>query len=286
MNQESYQAHEEHIVQRAASYLQTDADLSLFREGDVNYFIHRQFWQLTDALAKPGTRWLTVGDLYGADAAYLQRRGCDVLASDLSDAILSKTKAGNLIRDYSVENVEKLSFPDRTFDYVYCKEAYHHFPRPALGFYEMIRVCRRAVVIQEPLDPIAQMPLLLFIRNLLDRFDTGLLRRLWKNQYSFETVGNYVFKISLREFEKMACGMGLPMIAYKGFNPGNVGAAQTIEQQTRKIRFRTLLSDLSLLPSEALSVVIFKEKPTAETVQELVRQGYRMLDFPPNPYLH
>ncbi|MCP9765335.1 hypothetical protein EGI31_20570 [Lacihabitans soyangensis] len=38
------------------------------------------------------------------------------------------------------------------------------------------------------------------------------MKRIWKNQYSYESVGNYVFKISLREFKKMAVGLGLPTL--------------------------------------------------------------------------
>ncbi|WP_234735036.1 class I SAM-dependent methyltransferase [Tellurirhabdus bombi] len=282
---DSYKAHEDHIKRVSAGLEAGGADYSLFQEGTVGHFIHQQFWQLTQPLIQPGTSVLTVGDLYGADAAYFLRQRCEAVASDLTDSILERVKEAGLIRQYSVENVEKLSFADNSFDYVFCKEAYHHFPRPAIGFYEMLRVCREAVVIQEPVDPVIQMPILLFIRNILDRIDTGLLRKIWKNQYSFEVVGNYVHKISIREFEKMACSLGLPMMAYKGFNPGNVGAAATIEKQQRKIQIRNLLTATTLVPPEAYSVVIFKKTPTSGVLQKLEEQGYKLLRFPPNPYL-
>ncbi|WP_266368062.1 class I SAM-dependent methyltransferase [Tellurirhabdus rosea] len=285
INQQSYKAHEEHIHRVSAELQASGADFSLFQESSLGYFIHRQFWQLTDALARPGSSWLTVGDLYGADAAWFQRRGCEAMASDLTDSILGNIQKAGLINRFSVENVEKLSFGDNSFDYVFCKEAYHHFPRPAIGFYEMLRVCREAVVIQEPVDPVIHMPLLLFLRNILDRIDTGLMRRLWKNQYSFEPVGNYVHKISVREFEKMACSLGLPMLAYRGFNPGNVGAKATIEAQKKKIAFRDFLTATTVVPPEALSVIVFKRKPTGPTLADLEKQGYKLLDFPKNPYL-
>jgi SAM-dependent methyltransferase len=53
---------------------------------------------------------------------------------------------------YREENCEALPFPSRSFDLVFCKEGLHHLPRPVLGLYEMLRVCRRAVVFVEPYD--------------------------------------------------------------------------------------------------------------------------------------
>lgn len=49
-----------------------------------------------------------------------------------------------------VENAEKLSSPNETLDFVLCKESYHHFTRPMLALYEMLRVATKAVVLIEP----------------------------------------------------------------------------------------------------------------------------------------
>jgi hypothetical protein len=40
-----------------------------------------------------------------------------------------------------------------------------------------------------------------------------LSSRKLKNRFSFGIVGNYVYKVSLREFEKLAMGMGLSVVA-------------------------------------------------------------------------
>ena len=50
------------------------------------------------------------------------------MATDIGRSFLPLAKSQNLIDDYSVENVEKLSFVDNAFDCVFCKEAFHHFP--------------------------------------------------------------------------------------------------------------------------------------------------------------
>ncbi|MCE5230697.1 class I SAM-dependent methyltransferase [bacterium] len=48
------------------------------------------------------------------------------------------------------QNAECLDFATQSFDLVYCKEGLHHLARPILGFYEMLRVCRRGAIFIEP----------------------------------------------------------------------------------------------------------------------------------------
>ena len=68
----------------------------------------------------------------------------------------------------------------------------------------MIRVAKKGVILVEPQDPLTKMPLMLAIKNILDRFDPTILQKYWKNRYSFEEVGNYVFRLSDRKMEKIA----------------------------------------------------------------------------------
>lgn len=51
---------------------------------------------------------------------------------------------------FRLENAECMDFGTRSFDLVYCKEGLHHLARPILGFYEMLRVCRRGSIFIEP----------------------------------------------------------------------------------------------------------------------------------------
>ena len=53
---------------------------------------------------------------------------------------------------YSIENIEKLSFKDSSFNLVFVKEALHHVPRPVQGIYEMLRVSKKAIIFIEPAD--------------------------------------------------------------------------------------------------------------------------------------
>jgi hypothetical protein len=149
----------------------------------------------------------------------------------------------------------------------------------------MVRVCRKAVVIQEPVDILLTMPVLLFLKNILDRIHPKLIKLLWKNQYSFEVVGNFVYKVSEREFEKAAIAIGLPAIAFKGYNHyKNKSANSKLSSIKIMLFIRNLLSKLGILPYEQLSTILFKQKPTSKTIQDLRLNGYKYIEFPMNPY--
>jgi ubiquinone/menaquinone biosynthesis C-methylase UbiE len=238
--------------------------------------------------------WLTIGDYNGFEAIYFKEKGQKVLATDISEAFLKLVKSENLIDEYKVENVEHLSFAESSFDYVSCREAYHHFPRAFLGLYEMIRVSKKGVILIEPIDILAKMPLLLAFKNFCDIFSPTLINKFWKNRYSWETVGNYVFKLSEREVEKIAMGIGLPCIAFKGINVFLTIKENTYEVPTnkkllaklnRRLSFKNLLSKLRLIPYNTLTSIIFKEMPSEQLIQELEKNGYTVMKLPANPYL-
>jgi len=296
----SHKAHSEWFAKRFESTESQHHAISDWlkakNENHINYWIHRRLFEMTAALTADRSKtWLTVGDGYGFDAQYFYEKGIDVTGTDIAGTFLPLARTQDLIGKFAVENVEKLSFVDASFDYVFCKEAYHHFPRPHLGVYEMIRVAREGVVIIEPQDPVSRMPLLVALRNILDRIDTSLLQKLWKNRYSFEEVGNYVYKISEREIEKLANGIGLPCVAFKGINnnfyhPSVLGeradgTSAVFRRIVRKLRLLNLLSWLSLMPHQVLCCIIFKKEPSDAVKHSLEKDGFRILKFPQNPYL-
>ncbi len=244
------------------------------RDGGALELLH-PFWQ------SPGT-WLTVADNNGFEANYLRKRGQDVTASDISDTLLAEAHRRGGIDKFRAINAEAIDCADNSFDYVSCREAFHHFPRAYLGLYEMVRVARKAAIVIEPLDVLQHVPELLFLKNVLDRFDRRWIDRVWKNHYSFEKVGNYVFKISEREVEKMAMGMGLPCIAFKGLN-----AAPGVEEKraAKIIRRRNLLSRMHLAPYVMLCCVVFKQEPEEHVMKTMREMGYKIIPLPKNPYL-
>jgi hypothetical protein len=159
----------------------------------------------------------------------------------------------------------------------------------------MIRVAKEAVILIEPQDPVLKMPLLLALCNLVDRINPNYVQKFWKNRYSFEVVGNYVFKLSEREVDKLANGIGLPAVAFKSINnnfyhPSIIdkkadSTSRIFKKMKRKIKFRNLLAKLSIIPSDSLCAVIFKTQPSPQLIANLKSAGFIFHQFPPNPYV-
>lgn len=160
--------------------------------------------------------------------------------------------------------------------------------------YEMIRVAKHGVLVIEPQDPVIKMPLLLMLSNLLNR-NAHFLNKLWNNRFSFEPVGNFVYKVSEREFEKLAAGLGLPIIGFKKINPNYwfKGAdLVSTERYSKKfffIRLKKFILDvlvrIKTMPSQVLATVIFKQLPDEFTIALLKKNGYHLVYIPQNPYL-
>jgi hypothetical protein len=241
--------------------------------------------------------WLTVGDYNGLEANYLLQRNQNVIASDLSDAILKEAKAAGLIKEFSKQNVERLTYNDESFDYVICKEAFHHFPRAYLGLYEMIRVSKVAtVLVTEPIDILSKMSILVLLKNICDKINPLFINNVWKNRFSWEPVGNYVFKISEREIEKIAMGMGLPCIAFKRYD--NFKSHEKIEglydvpinqrlykKIKMKLALRSFISLLGIIPHGSLCCIVFKEQPNEKVTRGMKERGFITIQLPENPYL-
>lgn len=298
-NQESYTRHREWYNQKFPT---TAAKTSYFINAKSNVpknigaWLQGLFFSCLDPLLTPrGQHWLTIGDAYGFDAQYLLKSGNEAIASDLNIDFLHIAQLEGIINNYSEQNAEHLTYPDNAFDYLLCKESYHHFPRPYAALYEMIRVAKKGFVLIEPQDPISKMPLLLGLTNLLAAHVPSLINRLWKNRFSYEPVGNFVYKISARELEKFAAGLNLPMVAFKSINPNfhfseaHRHVATLKNQKFRKIYFKQKMLDsmvkMGLIPSQVLCAIVFKELPDDELLAGLKQAGYRPVFIPKNPYL-
>jgi len=263
----------------------------------VNNWLQQIFFTcINPLLRKTDQKWLTVGDAYGFDAQYIQQfnSGQQAEASDLNSDFLEVSRQNGIIDHYSVQNAEQLTFLDNTFDYILCKETYHHFPRPYAALYEMIRVAKKGIIIIEPQDPVTKMPLLLGMLNILAKSSPSLIKKIWKNQFSYEPVGNFVYKISEREFEKFAAGLGLPVVAFKQINPNfyvkgmeGIPAARN-EKHFRKINRKKKILDalvkMTVIPGQVLSVIVFKQHPDQELLTELKNNHYKIVNIPKNPY--
>ncbi|WP_353432645.1 methyltransferase domain-containing protein [Polynucleobacter sp. MWH-UH23A] len=244
----------------------------------------------------PQANWLTIGDgRFGTDAHYLLASGVkEVHCSDVSDALLKIGHEKGFIKEFSAQNAEDLTFPDNTFDYVYCKEAFHHFPRPYIALYEMFRVAKKAVFLIEPRDTfIDQTPLGAIIYG----FKKIFLRKK-DPAPAFEAVGNFVYAISEKELEKFLLGMHYTYIAFTGCNdeyidgveyvaenPVDVAGVKIKSRVLKKIRKMNFYCKIGTQKTGVLTAALFKEPPTQHMIDNMEKLGWRVKRLASNPYL-
>ena len=242
----------------------------------------------------PNSTWLTVGDgRFGLDAQYIIKHGCSCLATDISDTLLIEAKQNNLIPDFHVENAESLSFSDNQFDYAFCKESFHHFPRPLIALYEMLRVSKKAIILIEPNDPLS-IPSLFKI--LFYHFKKILKYILKKDlsEHHYEEVGNYIYKLSIKEITKIAIAQNFSAIAIKGINDIYVNGVENesltengplLKKTKRRIFIYDLLCLLGLQDHLLISAVMFKLPPSNATIAALTKHKYTINHLPQNPHM-
>jgi len=247
---------------------------SWFDESTADYWRHKRAYEFLDAFEKKYYSWLTVGDgRWGLDAIRIHKKGfSQVLPTDISEGLLSLSRERGYIDAYQVENGEKLSFDDASFDYVFCKEAFHHFPRPYLALYEMLRVAKRGVFLIEPND--ADMPPFSSVK--------------------FEPAGNFVFSISRNEARKIALGMGLRQLIFNGINdhyvkgcefePADIKRSAVFQEIVRTVRERDELCRQGKADYSMLMIGFMKVPLDKKTMTNLQQQGWWEADLPPNPY--
>jgi ubiquinone/menaquinone biosynthesis C-methylase UbiE len=294
----SYEAHDRY---RQENFLKEDNEDHFFllkNKDCVWYKMTIRNLEIFKPLFKEKNKWLTIGDYNGFEAKYLSEQNQDATASDISDVYLKASHNHQLIDKYAKINVECIEYAENDFDYVFCKESFHHFPRAYLGLYEMIRVAKKGLILVEPVDALEKMPWLLLLKNICDCFHPYLINKIWKNRFSWETIGNYVFKISDREIEKIAMGMGLPCIAFKEVNTilkslpakwGDIQKAPLDERLYNKVKRKYAIWDFickwRIIPYNTFCAIIFKEKPSQKLLDDLRSNNYRVIELPPNPYI-
>jgi ubiquinone/menaquinone biosynthesis C-methylase UbiE len=289
---------EDGIASHAESWLRTDT---------VDYWRHSRMYACLDPVLEsyPESTWLTVGDgRYGRDANYIQSFGHEVVASDISESLLEVGQERGFIEEYSVENAESLSFDDNTFDFAFAKECLHHLPRPWIGLYEMLRVARMGVALIEPKEaPLLKTPRLVlksvivhYLRRFLpwldNLFDSEDLIRPYGNYW--EELGNYVFKLSEREIEKVALALNYRSCAFKSLNDMYIEGVERatldspiFEDVKRAIakKDRRCKMGLNRASHSLMACVIFKTSPSENGIAALRAAEYRVEMLPDNPHL-
>ena len=269
-----------------------------FTSNTVDLWRHLDMFSVLNPFLKnyPKANWITIGDgNFGTAATYIGNYGGNAMAIDIADALLKIALEEKMISAYKQCNAEALPFENNSFDFSYCKQSYHHFPRPFIALYEMIRVSSKAIILSEPADWLPPPP----VRRLLQRTKHILKRCLGRtivhpDTGSYEVSGNYVFSISEREIEKIALGLNLPAVAFKRYQDiyfagveneafdSNGPYLKAIYRERFKRKVKGLLG---LIRPNNIQVIIFKEEPSEAVIAELKKQKYSYVRLARNPYI-
>lgn len=294
--EKSYRRHDEHYLQYALGEPGHEHARTWLEEDNVDAWRQLRMYRCLDPLleAWPRSRWLTVGDgRFGNDAQYLLSKGVHAVATDISDVLLKEAHKEGLLEEFSRQNAESLTFGDAEFDFVLCKESYHHFPRPMAALYEMLRVAGKGVVLIEPTDErvttSCRQNLFLYLRD----FVKAIMGKP-RPRHTFEESGNYMYGVTRREMEKAALGLNMGTVAFKGINDYFLEGAnlertergnRTFIRTKRRIALHDVFCRLGLKEYILLTTVIFKEKLDVESGSRLERSGYQVLQLPENPHI-
>jgi SAM-dependent methyltransferase len=249
--------------------------------------------------------WLTIGDAYGHDAQILRDKGIeDVHASNLDQRNLEEGARQGVVKEYSQINAESIGFNNNHFDFVLCKEALHHMPRPYIAIYEMLRVAKVGIVLIEPSDPLID-----YMKPAgakVERFLEDKEQNAYVNKkIAYKKIGeggeehitdtfldwyedgafNYVYTLSRREVAKISFGMGLPAHAIKSFNDLYVAEINDFQIESVSEQFGSLNEQLKIQdwfckisgkPPNYVSAILFKETPNKEAMKALNTIGYEI----------
>ena len=258
--------------------------------GNLDAYNHERMIRfIVSLIEKFGSgEWLTVGD-NGDDAVMLRSAGVrQVTASSISTVFLQRlAEAGCLDRIPVRElNAEKLDLPDGAVDVLVCKEAYHHFPRAPLAFYEFLRVSRRGVVLIEPLEGRGR-PL-----DLLRAFAKMVLRRRSPAYEKFEPVGNFIYRVDVGEIRRMLTALQVPWFAIQPFNNFMtrrlIGASRRDPWAMLLMKFgiavQDLFSTLRLMSPGMAAIFVPTGAADEHTRDMLEAEGFTIVETPRNPY--
>lgn len=257
-----------------------DAKL-LLDKNTVTYLFHTQQMEKCLPLLEhfPGASWLTLGDGRMAfEARFLQEHGARAFPTNLDPTLLEECRELGVIGDYGVENMEELSFADKSFEFVCCKDSLHHCLFPYRALYEMLRVARTGIYMVEPFD---------HGFNASPIYGT----RVGGFHHFEEEPGNYAYLFSERELEKLCVSHGWRCLATRGMcniEENGISGESTDPEDWKKHRQRVeemeKLARENKLAYRYLGSILLRETPTAALRESLRGMGFAVTDLPFNPF--
>lgn len=208
----------------------------------------------------------------GRELALFSKHSVRIVATDLTVEHLRSLVSEGIVAQVDEQNAEHLNYGDDSFDYGFVNAGLHHLRHPHAGLNELMRVGRNAAIFVESQD------------SILHR-----IAKWFGRKADFEPAGNYVYRWSTREIEKIALSAHAHSFAVKtAFLPvlvrmhGVTGA--------KKMRWQKILTtaDVLLSPLGNLMITfIFKRPPTPEQEEYLRAYGFTYKKLAPQypPYV-
>jgi ubiquinone/menaquinone biosynthesis C-methylase UbiE len=181
------------------------------------------YWQEVFERLSPGRKMLECGAGSARVSLHMAGRGYDCTMLDnshegLKTGMASFEKAG-LKGSFVLGDVEKLDFPDNTFDVLYSGGLIEHFRDVRPVFREMVRVLRPGGLFTADIIPkrFSCMSLTYFLSSLV-KFTSHIIRLKFRGSIR-ESGRNFPFyenSISLKEYRKIARESGLENVIAAG----------------------------------------------------------------------
>lgn len=211
-----------------------------------------------------GRSVVTICSGAGREIGTLARHGAHITATDLTVDQLVPLKDAGVIVDCSEQNAERLNFPDESFDIGFVNAGLHHLLHPHAGLCELLRVARHAALFIESQDSILHSVGKLSGRNA-----------------DFEPAGNYVYRWSFREVEKIALSAHAHTFAVRtDFLPVLVRMRGVKGEKKRRWQRALDLVNKFMSPwGNLMMVIIFKMPPGEEQLRALESAGFSVRDI-------
>lgn len=156
----------------------------------IRYFrLYEYFKKNFPDMFNHDTSVLDVGDPSGVLFEAMQRKGTSLnIRKECVEAVRSKGM------EAVVGNAEELSFPDNSFDYVFCFQCLEHLANPVRALNEFARVARKKVFIS---IPYTERTIVYDLQYWLD-----LKKTSWGND-SGNGIDCHIFEFSTEDFKKL-----------------------------------------------------------------------------------
>ena len=211
-----------------------------------------------------GRSVVTICSGAGREIGALAKHGARITATDLTIGQLIPLNEEGIVVGCCEQNAERLDFQDESFDVGFVNAGLHHLLHPHAGLCELLRVAKHAAMFIESQDSILHSVGKLIGRNA-----------------DFEPAGNYVYRWSIREVEKIALSAHAHTFAVRtDFLPVLV-RMRGIKGEKRR-RWQRALEVVNKFMSpwgNLMMVVIFKTPPDEGELRALTSAGFATRDI-------